>query len=157
MTAEVCTSFASQNDWQFAGVENGDECYVANVLTGNNLSPTVGCTTPCAGDPVHELCGGSLRLDLYQDSAWVAPSKQALEDALAALLNLLQEFQEALGDWLDLVVLYNVENSNSTTSSSGVEKRDPGDGSVTPGEIQSARSTALSYEGQLGALDAQMV
>jgi hypothetical protein len=149
MTAEVCVKFASDNVWQFAGVENGDECYVGNSLS---LSlPSSGCTTVCAGSP-SEICGGKLQFNLYQDEHWVTPSKQALEDAVADLLSVLEQFQEALGDWMDSIILYNSENSNSTDSDEQLEARadNPDDGdNTTPGQVQQFASTALNWGNQL--------
>ncbi|KAF7912733.1 uncharacterized protein EAF01_001754 [Botrytis porri] len=57
--------------WTYFGVEYGDECYCgSNINAGatlqSGLSPSMtGCNMVCAGNRT-EVCGGSLRLNLYQ-------------------------------------------------------------------------------------------
>jgi hypothetical protein len=136
MTNEVCVDFALQNGWQYAGVENGDECYAANAPTRKDGAP--GCTIPCAGDPSDEICGGNLQLDLYQDLAWVAPTLQAIQDALTDLLDLYDKFQKALGVWLEIAI-----QNTSQGSGSSSRKRDGGGGAAA------ASSSAMTYPPQI--------
>jgi hypothetical protein len=148
MTAQVCVNVADQGGWQYAATENGKECYVANALTRNTSAS--GCDTPCAGDG-NQVCGGTLQFDLYKDRAWVAPNQAAFDQAVDDLLALLQEFQDALGQWLILVLTYNaaaVESSSSVKPRESKRQADSQNG-VTRDQISSARSTALSFAQKL--------
>ncbi|KAF7951604.1 hypothetical protein EAE96_006907 [Botrytis aclada] len=68
-SVEACSTAC--DGWTYFGVEYGDECYCgssinagASLQSGTSLS-TTGCNMVCAGNKM-EVCGGSLRLNLYQ-------------------------------------------------------------------------------------------
>ncbi len=77
--------------------------------------------------------------DLYQDATWVTPSKQALEDALADLLNALEQLQEAVGAWLDLLIQYTAENPSNTKGKRSIDASNPSDS-----DIANSRTTAIN-------------
>ncbi|KAF7950917.1 uncharacterized protein EAE97_002469 [Botrytis byssoidea] len=68
-SVEACSMAC--NGWTYFGVEYGDECYCGSninagaTLQSGLLQSTTGCNMVCAGNRT-ELCGGSLRLNLYQ-------------------------------------------------------------------------------------------
>ncbi|KAF7895090.1 hypothetical protein EAF00_006904 [Botryotinia globosa] len=68
-SVEACSMAC--NGWTYFGVEYGDECYCGSnmnagaTLQSGLLPSTTGCNMVCAGNGT-ELCGGSLRLNLYQ-------------------------------------------------------------------------------------------
>lgn len=91
---EACTAICAANGNSLAGVEYGQECYCGacryglqhciwielikdradNVIAnGQGLAPDgdTWCNMPCQGDN-SEICGGSLRVDIYTTTpAWV--------------------------------------------------------------------------------------
>ncbi|KAF7884514.1 uncharacterized protein EAF02_004850 [Botrytis sinoallii] len=68
-SVEACSMVC--DGWTYFGVEYGDECYCgSNINAGATLQSgllpsTTGCNMVCASNGT-ELCGGSLRLNLYQ-------------------------------------------------------------------------------------------
>lgn len=75
MTISLCQSFCSTppNNYPLAGVEYGRECYCGNTIQPESTSGASGCTIPCAGDAT-EICGGGERLNVFNNTAWVAPA-----------------------------------------------------------------------------------
>ncbi|OIW32658.1 subtilisin-like protein [Coniochaeta ligniaria NRRL 30616] len=88
MSVETCTDFCYSGGWQYAGVENGNECYCGDVVFDNGQFPDSDCTANCAGAD-NEICGGNSRMNLYQNSDWVNPT-------VANMIQALQDWQAAL-------------------------------------------------------------
>ncbi|EKM57698.1 uncharacterized protein PHACADRAFT_251488 [Phanerochaete carnosa HHB-10118-sp] len=69
MTVNFCAGFCGSKGYTYAGVEFGDECYCGSSFSnGANGSVTnwYDCSTPCAGNPEYEKCGGPQRLELLK-------------------------------------------------------------------------------------------
>jgi len=69
MTPEVCTSYCQAQNFKYAGIEYGRECYCANSFTGSSAQPATideaKCSMPCSGAST-KFCGGSSTLSVYQ-------------------------------------------------------------------------------------------
>ena len=52
-------------DFEFFGVQNGDECYCGNSDSKFIPAPSSQCNKPCHGDS-HQTCGSSWRLNAYE-------------------------------------------------------------------------------------------
>jgi len=64
MTVELCLSICGSDT--FAGLEYGRECWCSQYLNVDSVKlPDANCTFRCSGDEA-EVCGGSLKLTLYQ-------------------------------------------------------------------------------------------
>ena len=55
----------SSKDYNYFGVQNGDECYCGDVITTAIQAPEYQCNKPCKGNQ-SEFCGSHWRLNLYQ-------------------------------------------------------------------------------------------
>ncbi|KAJ3803187.1 WSC domain-containing protein [Lentinula aff. detonsa] len=68
VTAVGCVEYCSSNNWTYAGVEYGGECYCDEVLheTGSQETSSSDCDMPCNGD-TSQTCGGPNRIDVYWD------------------------------------------------------------------------------------------
>ena len=66
MTVEKCLSFCGTN-YPLAGTEYGTECYCGGPAVTVGAS---GCTTSCPGNAT-EKCGGTWRLSVYNNTAFV--------------------------------------------------------------------------------------
>ena len=78
MTIEVCTTACKADNFAYAGLEYGGECYCGNtVANGNGPAPdkAAGCSMPCNGDAT-ETCGGSNRINLFKATG-TSPSSSA--------------------------------------------------------------------------------
>ncbi len=73
MTPAVCQSFCASKSYPYAGVEYGRECYCGSSLGSSSTPGQSGCTMMCAGDPL-QVCGGSNRLNVYNNMAFNAPA-----------------------------------------------------------------------------------
>jgi len=74
MTVESCITFCQNNNYNFAGLEYGQECYCDFALN-HHLFESVGCDEcdmSCVGNAA-ETCGGPLRVSLYQNFAVTPP------------------------------------------------------------------------------------
>ncbi len=107
MTVEKCVAETDRDDWRYAGLEAGGQCFVGNTLHNGNAKPTTQdkCNTVCGGD-TGELCGGSLYIQIYQDSTWSDPNAaelasefQEYNDTLAEFHSVVLDYQAALKDW----------------------------------------------------------
>ncbi|OCK77835.1 copper radical oxidase [Lepidopterella palustris CBS 459.81] len=79
MTIELCTSTCKTAGYIYAGVEYGGECYCGNAFAnGGGPAPdgSAGCNMPCAGNG-QETCGGSNRLNVFQQSGTTASTTSA--------------------------------------------------------------------------------
>ncbi|KAJ7107209.1 hypothetical protein C8R43DRAFT_1045072 [Mycena crocata] len=69
MTVDTCIAFCSADDYIFAGVEFGQECYCdSTIQIPGAKAPLTDCTEPCAGNP-SEICGASGRLTIFASGA----------------------------------------------------------------------------------------
>ncbi|KAJ3749042.1 WSC domain-containing protein [Lentinula detonsa] len=75
VTAVGCVEYCSSNNWTYAGVEYGGECYCDEVLheTGSQETSSSDCDMPCNGD-TSQTCGGPNRIDVYWDGDLNVPS-----------------------------------------------------------------------------------
>ncbi|KAH9057390.1 carbohydrate-binding WSC [Lactarius vividus] len=65
MTTLSCIIFCSNRQHQYAGVENGEDCYCGNDDPASvEIVSFDQCNIKCPGDS-SETCGGSSHLDLY--------------------------------------------------------------------------------------------
>jgi glucan endo-1,3-alpha-glucosidase len=55
ITPAICVAGALANGFTYAGLENGDECWMGNAITGDGSKSTA-CTLNCAGDQT-QICG----------------------------------------------------------------------------------------------------
>ena len=61
----MCLQYCSDNGFQLAGMENGDECYCGNKFPVKpKLAADAKCNTPCKGNST-EICGGNLMISVY--------------------------------------------------------------------------------------------
>ncbi|KAJ7057174.1 WSC domain-containing protein, partial [Mycena amicta] len=66
LTPASCINKCASLSYVLAGVENGQECYCANILTNNPMGARDDqCNVPCAGDS-SQNCGGGWRVMIYQ-------------------------------------------------------------------------------------------
>ncbi|MCJ1312696.1 hypothetical protein MMC25_006372 [Agyrium rufum] len=74
MTVAQCLAFCGQVGLTYAGLEYARECWCAATLNTNAAKlPDANCTDPCAGDDT-EICGGSLKLSVYQQNSSASSS-----------------------------------------------------------------------------------
>ncbi|KAJ6258342.1 hypothetical protein Dda_6382 [Drechslerella dactyloides] len=72
MTVENCQDYCmSTFNLPLAGLESGKECYCGDRIPSGLQGDQTGCTMACSGDNT-ETCGGSRRLDVYQNRDWSA-------------------------------------------------------------------------------------
>ncbi|GJE88427.1 WSC-domain-containing protein [Phanerochaete sordida] len=70
-TPNNCIQHCTDNGYDYAGVENGNECHCGSgFVSGATTDATYGltaasCATPCAGD-ASQTCGGAWLIQLYQ-------------------------------------------------------------------------------------------
>ncbi|KAJ8698712.1 hypothetical protein PTI98_005387 [Pleurotus ostreatus] len=72
MTIESCVAFCSANEFSFAGLEFGDECFCGNSIGSSTKKSDSECTMVCTGNSA-EFCGGRDRLTLYSTSGAEEP------------------------------------------------------------------------------------
>jgi len=63
MTVETCQASCKQNNYQYAGLQNGEECWCGNSY-GKYGADLSACNTNCAGN-ANEFCGQSFHNDVY--------------------------------------------------------------------------------------------
>ena len=75
MSVETCQKFCSSstNNYGLAGLEYGQECWCANALQSYSALSQTGCSMACTGNS-SELCGGPLRLSVYNLTTFVPPT-----------------------------------------------------------------------------------
>ncbi|KAN0105464.1 copper radical oxidase [Russula decolorans] len=69
MTVENCVNFCNTQNFTYAGIEYGQECYCGNVISSE--ASTVldsDCSFPCNGN-TNETCGAGDRMNLYWSGA----------------------------------------------------------------------------------------
>ncbi|CZR61108.1 related to glyoxal oxidase precursor [Phialocephala subalpina] len=73
MTIESCSSFCMQNNYALSGVEYSSQCYCGNGISSASSFGQTGCTMTCSGNTA-EYCGGSDRLSVFNNTAYVSPT-----------------------------------------------------------------------------------
>ncbi|KAF8468573.1 WSC domain-containing protein [Russula ochroleuca] len=69
MTVDNCVNFCNTQNFVYAGVEYGQECYCGNVISnGGTTALDSDCSFPCNGN-ANETCGAGGRLNLYWSGA----------------------------------------------------------------------------------------
>lgn len=64
-TPDTCIAYCAASDMQYAGLEYGQECWCAPYLSALSAKlDDSSCDLACVGN-TSEICGGSLRLTLY--------------------------------------------------------------------------------------------
>ena len=63
-SVDDCARIGKASGRRYFGLENGSECYVADVLSKN--VPTTGCNAPCPSGTSSGGCGGTWRINLYE-------------------------------------------------------------------------------------------
>ncbi|KAG4436351.1 hypothetical protein IFR05_008172 [Cadophora sp. M221] len=77
-TVQDCVAFCKGNDYQYAGLEYGEECFCGASV--NNIQATeTDCDSPCAGDKT-EICGGFNRVSIYQDPTFPVADPTTISD-----------------------------------------------------------------------------
>ncbi|KAK6522472.1 hypothetical protein TWF281_003033 [Arthrobotrys megalospora] len=71
MTIAECIAHAGSN-YNYAGVEYGQECWYGNTLASSSSAQSSGCNMPCPGKAT-ELCGGGNRIQLYKNPNFTPP------------------------------------------------------------------------------------
>ncbi|KAK3329358.1 glyoxal oxidase-like protein [Apodospora peruviana] len=74
MTVAKCTAACNAQNYLFAGVEYGGECFCGNSIVNGATTATSGCNMLCNGNQT-EFCGGGSRLNVYGKGA--APSSSS--------------------------------------------------------------------------------
>jgi hypothetical protein len=70
MTIEACQAYCAKNNFGFAGVEYGQECYCGSLLSrGNTISNPPKCDMACKGSGL-QTCGGSNALSVFNNTAF---------------------------------------------------------------------------------------
>jgi len=86
LTVRSCLSYCNTNNFAYAGVENGNQCFCGNSIANTSLPlPAAHCSTKCNGNAT-ETCGGGWRIEIFQklDSEIVnTTSAQTLIDTKA--------------------------------------------------------------------------
>ncbi|KAG0650392.1 WSC domain-containing [Hyphodiscus hymeniophilus] len=73
MTNEACQSTCLAAGFSIAGTEYGRECWCGNALVNGGAPVSDGCNMACNGNSA-ETCGGSNRLNVYQDTSPSTPT-----------------------------------------------------------------------------------
>lgn len=77
MTSSSCASLCSE--YHFLGLEYGVECFCGNIhSTDSLLVDDSECNVPCPGNN-DENCGGSYRLSVYENTAWIPTVNPEIE------------------------------------------------------------------------------
>ncbi|KIM19906.1 hypothetical protein M408DRAFT_334226 [Serendipita vermifera MAFF 305830] len=91
MTVGNCVDACSAAGYTVAGVEWSFECYCGNALPP--VAATDGCVMKCDGDSAH-LCGGPVRLNVYQKAAAAPAPEPAPAPPAPVPLPQLQQLQQ---------------------------------------------------------------
>lgn len=86
MAINTCATFCLSRSLPIFGLEYSRECYCAAALPAsappalspNSSSAAAGCNMPCAGAPTTEICGGSARLSVYNNTLYSPPQHKAV-------------------------------------------------------------------------------
>ncbi|ESO82963.1 hypothetical protein LOTGIDRAFT_169789, partial [Lottia gigantea] len=64
ITPQYCINLCRNNNYRYAAVEYGRECFCDNAFDWKLKKSDNDCNMPCAGDKL-QFCGGSLRMAIY--------------------------------------------------------------------------------------------
>ncbi|ESN96104.1 hypothetical protein HELRODRAFT_68203, partial [Helobdella robusta] len=64
MTIESCITYCLQNDYLYAGLQAGRNCYCGNSYGKHGKALDSDCNSKCAGS-ITETCGGTLKNSIY--------------------------------------------------------------------------------------------
>ncbi|EKD12406.1 WSC domain-containing protein [Drepanopeziza brunnea f. sp. 'multigermtubi' MB_m1] len=77
-TVQACVAFCKGNDYQYAGLEYGKECFCGASV--NNIQATESdCDFSCGGDST-EVCGGLKHISIYQDPTFPVADFTTISD-----------------------------------------------------------------------------
>ncbi|KAJ3314128.1 hypothetical protein HDU76_002467 [Blyttiomyces sp. JEL0837] len=104
LTSEKCTTICKNAGYNFAGVENGSQCFCSKKPPGNIILPANFCDTPCTGNNLAK-CGGTHSMNVFQvgcfnggcspTGAWNFGCRQDLVDGSS---NHVMEYTVSLND-----------------------------------------------------------
>ena len=73
MTVDMCKDFCESKNYPLAGLENLGICFCGLAAKNGGTLGQTGCTAACPGDK-SKFCGGSKRLNVYNNTAYIPPS-----------------------------------------------------------------------------------
>ncbi|KAH7393271.1 WSC domain-containing protein [Cadophora sp. MPI-SDFR-AT-0126] len=73
MTVDMCKDFCESKNFPLAGLENLGICFCGLAVKNGGILGQTGCTATCPGDKT-QICGGSKRLNVYTNTAYIPPS-----------------------------------------------------------------------------------
>jgi hypothetical protein len=73
MNITICQSYCKAANYPLAGVEYGTQCFCGSALAPGYTIGQSGCTMACGGNS-SQVCGGSSRLSVYNNTAYIQPS-----------------------------------------------------------------------------------
>ena len=65
LNISMCRDLCYRAAYEFAGVQNGDQCWCSTRINGELAKDQSECKVPCTGDE-KEICGGEERLNIFQ-------------------------------------------------------------------------------------------
>ncbi|KAH7140618.1 WSC domain-containing protein [Dactylonectria macrodidyma] len=68
LTVAKCQNACYLTQYDFAGVEGGDECWCSNSVRGELLNNQTECNMPCSGNET-DSCGGKSRISVFLASS----------------------------------------------------------------------------------------
>ncbi|KAH6720098.1 WSC domain-containing protein [Leptodontidium sp. MPI-SDFR-AT-0119] len=77
-TVQDCVAFCKGNDYQYAGLEYGEECF-CGASVNNIQADEADCNMSCTGDDT-EICGGFNRVSIYQDPTFPVADSTTISD-----------------------------------------------------------------------------
>ncbi|KAL2074513.1 hypothetical protein VTL71DRAFT_8291 [Oculimacula yallundae] len=77
-TVQSCVAFCKGNDYQYAGLEYGQECF-CGASVNNVQADEADCDFSCTGDNT-EICGGNNRISIYQDPTFPVVDPTTISD-----------------------------------------------------------------------------
>ena len=93
------------------------QCLWADNLGSSTTGSLQDCNVECSGNAT-ESCGGSGNVLVYQDSAWVMPTRPSLGGQVQRLEEILVELVQDLQQWEGLLQQYKSEQSGETQAQS---------------------------------------
>ncbi|CEJ95174.1 hypothetical protein VHEMI10671 [[Torrubiella] hemipterigena] len=103
MTVEKCTE--SAEDWRYAGLESGSQCFWGNVQFNDQISDANDCNIACGGAK-SEACGGENRILLYENPDYVDPTNAIYVRDLKDWREELDKMRGLITEFYKLVIIY---------------------------------------------------
>jgi len=115
----IANCLAACENFAYAGLEFGQECYCGMTIAGVQQAPDTDCNIPCAGNsPSPAMCGGGGRLNVYSH---VPGSSQTSTSAIPTTLKTSTTSRPASSLSKSVISLFSTSSvattSSSTTSS----------------------------------------